>query len=133
MVPQNRKRQESSSLDRGTVRSRLRRKQSRPRSRCTTKKPPPGADDLCIRVSLTVAERRELRIAAAKEDVSVGVLVRRLAMAALRRSADEQGGLNQTTDGAGALNVHAALTIADHSGTAQPHSVPRIARHLTPA
>jgi hypothetical protein len=35
-------------------------------------------------------------------------------MAALRRSADEQGGLNQTTDGAGALNVHAALTIADH-------------------
>jgi hypothetical protein len=96
------------------VRSRLRRKQSRPRSRSTTKKPPPGADDLCIRVSLTVAERRELRIAAAKADVSVGVLVRRLAMAALRRSADEQGGLNQTTDGAGALNVHAALTIADH-------------------
>jgi hypothetical protein len=94
MVPQNRKRQESSSLDRGTVRSRLRRKQSRPRSRSTTKKPPPGADDLCIRVSLTVAERRELRIAAAKADVSVGVLVRRLAMAALRRSADEQGGLN---------------------------------------
>jgi hypothetical protein len=29
-----------------------------------------------IRVSLTVAERRELRIAAAKADVSVGVLVK---------------------------------------------------------
>jgi hypothetical protein len=38
-----------------------------------------------IRVSLTTAERRELRIAAAKADVSVSVLVRRLAMAALRQ------------------------------------------------
>ena len=38
-----------------------------------------------IRISLTVAERRELRIAAAKADVSMSVLVRRLAMAALRK------------------------------------------------
>ena len=43
------------------------------------------ADDLCLRVHLTIEERRELRIAAAKADLSMTVLVRRLAMAALRQ------------------------------------------------
>jgi hypothetical protein len=38
-----------------------------------------------IRVSLTAEERRELRIAAARADVTLSVLVRRLAMTALRQ------------------------------------------------
>jgi hypothetical protein len=38
-----------------------------------------------IRVHLTIAERKELRIAAAKADLTMTVLVRRLAMAALHQ------------------------------------------------